>query len=114
MKAAAPVLAGSFADPDVGDTHTVVISWGDGRPDTTVNLAGGVKSIPAQNHQYLDNGSYTITATVTDAGGEDTEDTQAITANTLRHSRRLAMEAELTEVAPVLSDVHRPERPRYQ
>jgi hypothetical protein len=47
------VLNGSFSDADPGDAHTVVISWGDGSPNSTVNLAAGVFSFTA-NHQYKD------------------------------------------------------------
>jgi hypothetical protein len=68
-------LTGGFTDPGVLDTHTVVIDWGDGSPNTTLSLAAGVTAIPATAHQYLDNlpGSepYTITATVTDGDAGD-------------------------------------------
>ena len=47
------VLNGSFSDADGGDPHTVVISWGDGSPNTTLNLAGGVLTFTA-SHQYKD------------------------------------------------------------
>jgi len=48
-------LSGTFADPDTSDTHTVTMTWGDGSPDTVLNLAAGVLTIPATTHQYLDN-----------------------------------------------------------
>src|SRR5207245_252592 len=35
-------LSGSFTDPGTLDTHTVVISWGDGSPSTTLSLGAGV------------------------------------------------------------------------
>src|SRR5262249_51641197 len=48
-------LAGSFTDPDSGDAHTVLIKWGDGSANTTVNLAAGVLSFSGVSHPYLDN-----------------------------------------------------------
>ena len=32
-------LSGSFTDPGTQDTHTVMIAWGDGSTNTTLNLA---------------------------------------------------------------------------
>src|SRR5207245_546466 len=68
-------LGGSFADPGTLDTHQVVVNWGDGSANTTVNLAAGVLSFSGISHTYLDNptgqptGSYTIGMTVTDKDG---------------------------------------------
>jgi hypothetical protein len=63
-------LTGSFTDPGVLDTHTVVINWGDNSPNTTLHLAAGVLTFSAGSHQYLNNlpgnAAYAITATVTD------------------------------------------------
>jgi hypothetical protein len=66
---------GSFTDPDVADTHTVVITWGLGEGTTTVNLAAGVTTFGA-SHPYLDDNPtgttsdvYPITATVTEPAG---------------------------------------------
>ena len=47
------VLNGSFSDADPGDPHTVVISWGDGSPNSTISLAPGVLTF-AVSHQYKD------------------------------------------------------------
>jgi hypothetical protein len=68
-------LAGSFADPDSGDAHTVLVNWGDGSANTTVNLAAGVLSFSGVSHPYLDNptgqpaGSFPVSVTVTDSFG---------------------------------------------
>ncbi len=68
-------LGGSFIDPGVLDTHTVVITCGDGSANTTVTLAAGVFSFSGVRHAYLDNpagqptGSFPITVTVTDKDG---------------------------------------------
>ena len=69
-------LSGSFTDPGVEDTHTVVINWGDGSPDTTLNLGAGVLAFSGVTHQYLDDGAspgngtpsdvHIVTVTVTD------------------------------------------------
>ena len=62
-------LSGSFTAPGVLDTHTVVIAWGDGSANTTLNLAASVLTF-STTHQYLDNQSgnapYNISATLTD------------------------------------------------
>jgi hypothetical protein len=79
-------LSGTFTDPGVRDSHTVVISWGDGSPDTTLTLAAGVLSFGAA-HRYLDDNPtgtasdlYTINVSVTDkdAGGASGSTTVAV------------------------------------
>jgi PKD repeat protein len=57
-------VSASFVDPDVLDTHTVTMSWGDGTT-TTWTLAAGVTSFNA-SHTYATSGTYTLNATVTD------------------------------------------------
>ena len=46
-----PLLNGTFADPGLLDTHTVVIHWGDGSANTTLSLDAGVLKFNA-DHQY--------------------------------------------------------------
>ena len=70
-------LSGSFDDVDfsTGDlteAHTVVIDWGDGTQTTLASTDLGVPTgasytLPAQNHTYVDDGTYTVSVTVTDA-----------------------------------------------
>src|SRR5262249_21197992 len=55
---------GSFTDPD-GGPWTVDVSWGDNTPDTVVN-ATSPGSIVSQMHNYIEEGTYTATITVTD------------------------------------------------
>ncbi|HVX86712.1 MAG TPA: CARDB domain-containing protein [Phycisphaerae bacterium] len=58
---------GSFTDPDAGQTFSATVNFGDGsgdqvlalNPDNTFSLA----------HRYDDNGSYTVTVTVSDNAG---------------------------------------------
>src|SRR5262249_44460813 len=62
-------LDGTFTDPGVLDTHTVVINWGDGSANTTLGLDAGVLNFHA-SHPYLDNlpgnAPYAVQVTVTD------------------------------------------------
>jgi hypothetical protein len=95
-------LAVSFADPDAADTHTVTIVWGDGSPNTAVELGAGVTTFSTE-HGYLDDDptgtaqdAFTIVVTVSDKAG--TSDT------------RLATIA-VANVAPVLSGVAGPAGP---
>ena len=73
---------GSFTDPDA-DTWTATVDYGDGsgvqplilNPDKTFHL----------NHQYHDNGSYTVTVTVSD-GTADGSDQATMTVNNVAPS----------------------------
>lgn len=65
------LLSGSFTDPGVEDTHRVVITWGDGSPNTIVELPAGVTSFTDVPHQYVNNPTaaataYTLGVAVTD------------------------------------------------
>lgn len=68
-------LNGSFTDPGTQDTHAVAISWGDGSPNTTLNLAAGILTF-STTHQYTKSGNFTIGITATD------DDTGTGTAST--------------------------------
>jgi PKD repeat protein len=64
-----------FTDPDSLDVHTATINWGDGSPVEAlfVNYGNGSGFLNG-NHQYVDNGTFTITVTVADNhGGVDTK-----------------------------------------
>src|SRR5207244_11523780 len=75
-------LNGSFADPGVLDTHTVVINWGDGSGNTTLNLDAGMLSFSAQ-HPYADNlpgeAPYGIQLTVTDTDNASSSASASVT-----------------------------------
>jgi len=67
-------FAGSFFDPDIGETYTIVWDFGDGTG------AGGTLT---PTHTYADNGTYIVTLTVTDSGGRSGQDTLTIVVNDL-------------------------------
>jgi hypothetical protein len=77
-------LSGTFADPGTGETHTVVIDWGDGSADTTLTLAASARSFGA-THRYLANNPdgtpFEITVTVADNLGASTARTSALVVN---------------------------------
>ena len=76
------VHPGTFSDTTpAGGPWVVKIDWGDATPaqSSTLNLAG---TIPDTSHVFADNGSYTMTETVTSASGASiTKTTQATVAN---------------------------------
>lgn len=60
------VVSATFTDPDMLDSHTATIDWGD--ETTTLTLAVGARSFVA-SHGYASSGTYTVSATVTDESG---------------------------------------------
>ena len=60
-------LSATFTDPGLTETHTCTINWGDGSPTGPGTVAGGACT---GSHTYGDNGSYSVTVTVTDDGGD--------------------------------------------
>ncbi len=89
-------LSGTFTDPGTLDTHTVVISWGDGG-STTINLNAGVLSFSAP-HSYQSppltpgmvtgpaSGSYSITVNVTDKDGGSTSGSTSVAVSNVAPS----------------------------
>ena len=47
-------LNGSFSDPGIEDTHTLLVDWGDGTAPLTVELAAGVTTFSGLTHRYVD------------------------------------------------------------
>ena len=66
-------LNADFADPDVSDSHTALISWGDGSTSAGLIASGHVTG----SHAYDTGGFYAITLTVTDSQGESGSATTA-------------------------------------
>ncbi len=58
---------GSFADPGADGPWSVTVDWGDGSSNTTFDSDPG--ALPQKPHTYADNGTYTVTVTVAEAGG---------------------------------------------
>jgi hypothetical protein len=82
-------LAGTFTDPGVLDTHSVIINWGDGSPNTELALGANVLGFSA-THQYLDDDPTgtssdlkTIAVTVTDKDGGSGAGSTNVTVNNL-------------------------------
>ncbi|WP_404791342.1 PKD domain-containing protein [Altericista sp. CCNU0014] len=66
-------LSGTYTDPGILDTHTLTWDFGDGSAPITGTLT--------PTHIYADNGTYTVSFTVTDKDGGSTTDTLVVTVN---------------------------------
>jgi hypothetical protein len=58
----------TFTDPDLADTHTATIDWGDGEV-TAVTVDQQTKTVTG-THRYDDDGDLSVTVTVEDSQGE--------------------------------------------
>ena len=63
-------IKGAFTDPDVGDTWTMSVDWGDATPVVTTSVTPGAV---ADAHVYADDGTYTVTVTVDDGTAADSQ-----------------------------------------
>jgi Tol biopolymer transport system component len=59
---------GTVSDPGILDSQIVTINWGDGTPNTTLNLASGATDFSA-NHTYAAAGAHTVITSATDDDG---------------------------------------------
>jgi PKD repeat protein/methionine-rich copper-binding protein CopC len=80
----------TFNDPDVGDTHTVEIDWGDGTPLQTLNVTAGSLNA-STTHQYVDDPAgastaFTVNVRVIDAANEDVTGSASATVNNVAPS----------------------------
>lgn len=71
-------ITAKFTDPNLADTHTATIDWGDGT--VTTGLANPSTSTATGSHTYDDGGIYTITVTVDDGTDSESETTAAFVA----------------------------------
>src|SRR3954469_9687206 len=78
----APPL-GLYIDPDLGDSHTATVDWGDGSPVQNATVISGLGAgAIGGTHTYADDGTYTVTVNVTDgSGGSDTKSFNVMVAN---------------------------------
>ncbi|VTS07896.1 PKD domain-containing protein [Tuwongella immobilis] len=99
-------LAGSFVDPDVIDSHTVTIDWGDGStPQVLPTLAPGVFNFSGISHQYLDNpnlslqpnSKYTVTVTFADDQGGSNQSSFQVQVNNVTPTITLAGNKTINE-----------------
>lgn len=57
----------TFIDPGVGETYTATINWGDN--SSSPGIVDPVAKTVTATHAYADNGTYTVTVTVSDDDG---------------------------------------------
>ncbi len=71
---------GSFSDPGADAPWTVLVDWGDGTQAVTFTMSVS-GSLGMLNHIYADNGTYTVTVTVTDKDGAPGSASFRVTVN---------------------------------
>lgn len=74
------VVSVVFSDPGGGDTHTITVDWGDGT--TTGPFAAVALSFDVE-HEYGDNGVYTVEVTILDDDGDDDVASTSVTVGNL-------------------------------
>ncbi len=90
-------VTATFSDPDVGDSHTATVNWGDGTTSTaTVVPHAGGGDISA-SHTYADDGVYAATVTVTDRDGATSEQTFQVTVANVAPTLNLSGAATVNE-----------------
>ena len=103
-------LTGSFTDPDVNDTHSVLVSWGDASTDSNVAVDPGLRTFSAM-HTYVLHGDYVLTAKVSDAATASTSNTVSLTVLPRNHppidlllSATTVLEGDQTTLSGSFSD----------
>jgi TolB protein len=67
--------SGTFSDPDLGETYSATVNYGDGTGTQELELMGGSFML---HHTYADASTYTVTVTVSDSNGGSTPATIAV------------------------------------
>ncbi|MCP3964610.1 MAG: tandem-95 repeat protein, partial [bacterium] len=88
-------FTGSFVDPDVGDTHTIEWSFGDG-----YTVTGAL----TPTHIYADDGVYSVILTVTDDDGGVGSDTLVVTVDNVAPFVYAGLDRSVDEGEDVLFD----------
>ena len=89
-------LSGNISDAGTLDPHEVTISWGDGSPDTVLNLGAGVNSFNTI-HQYNSIGTFNIAITATDDDTGSANAGAVLTVNTPPVLSNVAITSPITE-----------------
>ena len=79
------VALGTFAQYSNRGSYKDTISWGDGSANTVLTLSAAGGTIPAVTHTFAKAGTFTVTETVADAGGNKSNAvkfTDVVTAST--------------------------------
>ena len=72
----------TFTDADAGQTHTATIDWGDGTVVAVGTVDQAADSVTVGSHTFTDNGTFTVTVTVTDEiGGVDSDSFDVVVSN---------------------------------
>jgi glucose/arabinose dehydrogenase len=74
-------FAGQFTDPNPQATHMAVFDWGDktSSPGTLTEPTGSAPGAVTGSHAYTAYGTYTVTLTVTTAGGSSVHSSRQVT-----------------------------------
>lgn len=72
------IVYGNLYDPGTYDTFSLSVAWGDGAVNMHKNFKSGSFQL---SHQYLDDGQYTLTITVTDDDGGSSSTNALVTVS---------------------------------
>lgn len=89
------LLTGSFTVPDHEANFNLSVNWGDGSPDTQVNL-GTARSFDIE-HTYADNGTYLVTVTASDGADITLQDELSVGVTNVAPSSTLSGPATIGE-----------------